>query len=350
MPILITWAVLTIFWILSIYSVSIYESFSLTVALIAKGTRHSDPSNYFYFFKQLRNIALALVIAAIVYAIPIKFFQKNKSITIMAIILMVLQILVFIPGVGTVLNGARGWINLPLIGSMQPAEFFKLGYVLFLWWWLMRKREKIETKEFFISFIIINAFLFFIFLLIPDLGTVMILGIVGLIMCRYAGAKIKHILAILFWWLIAGIVLGSIAGMVSTRFAYIQKRFTYFISSSVDPQAKQIWRQNEQALLAIGGGGFLWKWYGNMILLALYIYIAYYFLTHLRSVKDEHKKMIGIGILSLIIIQAFVNIWVNIKILPNTGLTLPFISYGGTALMVNFIEIVLLYKILQKNR
>ena len=262
---------------------------------------------------------------------------------------------------------------------MQPAEFFKLGYVLFLWWWLMRKREKIETKEFFISFIIINAFLFFIFLLIPDLGTVMILGIVGLIMCRYAGAKIKHILAILFWWLIAGIVLGSIAGMVSTRFAYIQKRFTYFISSSVDPQAKQIWRQNEQALLAIGGGGFLWKWYGkwlqkfwfipeaqsdfvfaafseeigfigNMILLALYIYIAYYFLTHLRSVKDEHKKMIGIGILSLIIIQAFVNIWVNIKILPNTGLTLPFISYGGTALMVNFIEIVLLYKILQKNR
>ncbi|MEI8009155.1 MAG: hypothetical protein WCI00_07460 [bacterium] len=50
----------------------------------------------------------------------------------------------------------------------------------------MRKREKIETKEFFISFIIINAFLFFIFLLIPDLGTVMILGIVGLIMCRYA--------------------------------------------------------------------------------------------------------------------------------------------------------------------
>ena len=379
MPILITWAVLTIFWILSIYSVSIYESFSLTVALIAKGTRHSDPSNYFYFFKQLRNIALALVIAAIVYAIPIKFFQKNKSITIMAIILMVLQILVFIPGVGTVLNGARGWINLPLIGSMQPAEFFKLGYVLFLWWWLMRKREKIETKEFFISFIIINAFLFFIFLLIPDLGTVMILGIVGLIMCRYAGAKIKHILAILFWWLIAGIVLGSIAGMVSTRFAYIQKRFTYFISSSVDPQAKQIWRQNEQALLAIGGGGFLWKWYGkwlqkfwfipeaqsdfvfaafseeigfigNMILLALYIYIAYYFRTHLRSVKDEHKKMIGIGILSLIIIQAFVNIWVNIKILPNTGLTLPFISYGGTALMVNFIEIVLLYKILQKNR
>lgn len=86
-----------------------------------------------------------------------------------------------------------------------------------------------------------------------------------------------------------------------------------------------------------------------MVLLALYLYIAYYFLTRVRSIKDEHKKIIGIGILSLILVQAFVNIGVNVKILPNTGLTLPFISAGGTALMVNFMEIILLYKIL-KNR
>ncbi|MEI6775104.1 MAG: hypothetical protein WCL18_10465 [bacterium] len=59
-------------------------------------------------------------------------------------------------------------------------------------------------------------------------------------MCRYAGAKIKYILRILFGGITAGLVLGSIAGMVSDRFAYIQKRFTYFISSNVDPQAKQI--------------------------------------------------------------------------------------------------------------
>jgi len=70
--------------------------------------------------------------ASIVYAIPITFFQKNKNITIMAVILMVLQIAVFIPGLGIVLNGARGWINIPFLPSIQPAEFFKLGYVLFL--------------------------------------------------------------------------------------------------------------------------------------------------------------------------------------------------------------------------
>lgn len=125
--------------------------------------------------------------------------------------------------------------------------------------------------------------------------------------------------------------------MVSERFSYIQKRFTYFLSSDVDPQARQIGRQNQQALLAIGGGGVFGKGYGkglqkfgfipeaqsdfifaafseeigfagNMALLGLYLYIAYYFLTRIRNIKDEHKKIIGIGILSLILVQAFVNI------------------------------------------
>ena len=173
---------------------------------------------------------------------------------------MVLQIAVFIPGLGVALNGARGWINVPFLPSIQPAELFKLWYVLFLWSRLLRRRSTINTKKFFLSFIVVNAVLFFIFLLIPDLGTVMILGIVWLIMCRYMWAKLKYILRILFGGLFAGLAAGSIAGMVSDRFSYIQQRFTYFISSSVDPQARQIWWQNQQALLAIGGWWFFGKW------------------------------------------------------------------------------------------
>lgn len=380
MPLIIAGIILTIFGILSIYSVSIHESFTLTLSMIANGNRTGDPSNYFYFFRQLRNIGIAVIVASITYAIPIKFFQSQKNITIIAILLMVLQLLVFVPGIWVVLNGSRWWIwiDIPFLPSIQPAEFFKLGYILFLGWWLMRKRERVNTKEFFTSFLMLNALLFFVFLLIPDLWTVMILGIVALIMCRYAGAKIKYILWILFGWLAAGLIGGSIAGLVSDRFAYIQKRFTYFISSDVDPQARQIWWQNQQALIAVGGGGLLGKWYGkglqkfgfipeaqsdfifaafseeigfvgNLLLIALYVYIGYYFMTNVRHIKDEHKKIIWIGILSLILIQAFVNIWVNLKILPNTGLTLPFISSWGTALMVNFMEIILLYKIL-KNK
>ncbi|MCX6822674.1 MAG: FtsW/RodA/SpoVE family cell cycle protein [candidate division SR1 bacterium] len=378
MAIIMIGIALTVIGILAIYSVSIYESFTLTMSLVAKGTMTGDPSNYFYFFRQLRSVGIAVVAAGLIYKLSIKFFQNERNMTILAIVLMVLQISVFIPGIGTTLNGARGWINIPFLPSIQPSELFKLGYVLFLGSWLLRRRSIVNDRKFFVSFIVVNIILFGIFLLIPDLGTVMILGIVGLIMCRYMGAKLKYILRILFGGLFAGLAAGSILGMVSDRFSYIQQRFTYFISSSVDPQAKQIGWQNQQALLAIGGGGFFGKGYGkglqkfgyipeaqsdfvfsalseeigffgNLVILGLYFYLCYYFLSRLYKIKDDYKKMIGVGIVSLIIVQVFVNIGVNTEILPNTGLTLPFLSYGGTALMVNMMEIIILYKII-KNK
>lgn len=378
MPILIVGWLLVAFGILAIYSVSIHESFTLTLSLVAKGLRSGEPSNYFYFFRQLRNVFMALIAAGIFYYIPISFFQKSKNIVIIFSIFMLLQLAVFIPGIGVTLNGARGWINMPLMWSMQPAEFFKLWYVLFLAWWLIRKHNKINQKDFYISFIVLNAIFFLVFLLIPDLWTVLILGLVWLVLCRYAWSKIKYVLMILFGGLITWLLVWSVAGSVSERFAYIQKRFTYFLSSDIDPQNRQVWWQNQQALIAVGWWWFLGKWYGkwlqkfwfipeaqsdfvfaafseeigfvwNMALLSLYFYLAYYFLSRLRHVRDEYGKMIGVGIVSLIVVQAFVNIWVNIKIMPNTWLTLPFVSYGWTALMVNLIEIVLLYKIL-KNR
>jgi len=376
MPIIVIGILLTIAWVLAIYSVSIYESFTLTISMIAKGTMHGDPSNYFYFRRQLRNVIMAIIASWVIYYLPIKALQKQKTMIIIAVVLMVLQLSVFIPGIGVTLNGARWWINIPFLPSIQPAEFFKLGYVFFLWSWLLRRDKIVNDKGFFISFIVLNAILFFIFLLIPDLWTVMILGIVWLIMCRYVGAKLKYIIWMLLSWLVAWLAVWGIAGLMSDRFSYIQKRFTYFINSNVDPQAKQIWWQNEQALLAIWWWWFFGKWYGkwlqkfwyipeaqsdfvfsafseeigflgNLVILGLYFYLGFYFLSRLDRIKDRYNKIIGVGIISLIIVQVFVNIWVNIKILPNTGLTLPFMSYWWTALMVNLMEIVILYKIIK---
>ena len=123
MPIIIIWIILIIFWLLAIYSVSIHESFTLTLKLIASWKRTDDPSNYFYFLRQLKNIAIAIIMGLWVYIFPIKIFQKHKNIVIIGIFLMLLQILVFVPGVWMVLNWARWWIFLPLLPSMQPAEF-----------------------------------------------------------------------------------------------------------------------------------------------------------------------------------------------------------------------------------
>ena len=378
MPIIVVWLLLVFFGILAIYSVSIYESFALTLSLIAKWLMSGDASNYFYFFRQLRNIWLATIAAIIVYRVPIKFFQNNRNVNIIAIAIIALQLAVFIPWVGMVLNWARWWINIPWLPSIQPAEFFKLWYVIFLANRLLRKRNFVDKKEFLIAFVVLNAILFFMFLLVPDLWTVLILWLTGLVMARYAWLKFKKVFWIFMVGILGGALVGGMASLVSDRFAYIQKRFTYFISSNVDPQSREIWRQNEQALMAIWWGGLAGKWYGkwlqkfwfipeaqsdfvfaafseeiwfgwNMVLIWLYLYLAFYFLKHLPRVKDDYPRVLGVGLISLIMIQAFINIWVNTKILPNTWLTLPFISYWWTAMMVNLIEIILLYKIIKRK-
>jgi cell division protein FtsW (lipid II flippase) len=86
---------------------------------------------------------------------------------------------------------------------------------------------------------------------------------------------------------------------------------------------------------------------GSLGLLFLYFYLGRYIVSKLQKIRNDHSKILGVGIISLIIVQVFVNIGVNLKIMPNTGQTLPFISYGGTAMMVNLIELVLLYNIIK---
>ncbi len=367
---------LLLFGLFAIYSVSIHESFTLTLKLIAGGHRKWDPSNYFYFLRQLRNVVIALVMWLLAYKLPLKLLQNQKYILFIAVFFFVLQLLVLVPGIGIALNGARWWIKIGNVTTIQPSEFFKLAYVIFLSSWLIRKKKMIAKPQFISAFVVLNALLLFVFLLIPDLWTVVVLSLTGLIMFWYAWAKIKHVVLLLLGGLVAGLLLGALAGMVSTKFEYIQRRFTYFLSSDVDPQSTDIGRQNQQALIAIWGWWFFGKWYGkwlqkfgyipesqsdfifsafseeiwfmgNIVLLALYFYLCRYVLMHLYRVKDPYLKQIAIWIISLIIVQMFVNIGVNLKIMPNTWLTLPFVSFGGTALMVNMIEIVLLYRIIK---
>ena len=162
------------------------------------------------------------------------------------------------------------------------------------------------------------------------------------------------------------------------QFTYIRNRLETFVNPDADKTGKGISYQINQGLIAVWAWGIFGKWYGkwlqkfwyipeaqsdfifaafseeigflgNMGLLTLYFFLAYKFIKRLPDIKDEYAKNLGAGVISLIVIQMFVNIWVNIKLLPLTGLTLPFISAWWSALMVNVIELVLLYKIAYKH-
>ncbi|NOZ44949.1 MAG: FtsW/RodA/SpoVE family cell cycle protein [bacterium] len=117
----------------------------------------------------MRNVVIALVMGVIAYKFPLKLLQNQKYIFWIAILFFLLQLMVFIPGVGTVFNGARGWIKIGNLTTIQPAEFFKLAYVIFLSSWLIKKKQFMRRPEIMVSFVVVNVILLFIFLLIPDL-------------------------------------------------------------------------------------------------------------------------------------------------------------------------------------
>ena len=374
MPLLINWILLLLFWLLAVYSTSVYESFIMT----AKSVNFIEPTNYYYFQQQIKAIIYTIVLIALLRKFPIKSLKNHKFAWAIMIITFIFQCLVFTK-LWDSYNWARWWLNIPHIPSIQPSEFFKLAYVIFLASRLTRKKESMDSPQFLLTFIILSALLYFVFLLIPDFWTVLIIWATALVMVWYSWLKLKKTLAILWIWLWAWLVAWLTLWLVNEKFDYITKRFEYFFTldkEKIQSEREITWWQTTQALIAIGWWGFFGNGYGNglqkysnlpeaycdfifaafseeiwfiwnLFLIGLYIWMFRYVLKHLQKVNDPQLKLIWVWIISLIIIQTFVNMWVNVQIIPTTWITLPFVSAGWSSLMVNCIELLLLYKILK---
>ena len=334
--------------------------------------------NYKYFSNQVRSLIIALILSLIVYFIPVSILQNKKTIWAMLIGVTLFQLLVFVPAFEARYGTARGWVDIPGLPNMQPSEFFKIGYIFFMAYWISKRKEIIETTHFLVQFAVINGVVFLVLLMIPDFGTIFILGATATIMSRYYGLPLKKI------WILAGIagvvlIVGSlIISLFSSKYSYALIRLTTFMTTDSQQklyQEQHEWRQLKQWIMAVGGWGFRGQGYGrglqkmgalpeahsdmifdafseevgllwNLVLLSLYFGLFYNVIRGLEELKDPYFKIVGTGLISLLIIQVFVHIGVNLWILPNTGLTLPFVSHGGTALMINFVQLTLIYKIL----
>jgi cell division protein FtsW len=393
MPLLIVVWLLILYGILALFSVSVHESFTTTLSLINKGLLQWEASNYYYFFKQIKNLIYVGVIAYIVFLFPLKALKNHKFLVFLSVTVLVFQLLVFTP-LGQSLWWARWRLDFPWIPSIQPSEFFKLWYVIFISRWFIRKQYLLNSIDILKKFFILNSFLFLIFLAIPDLWTVLVIGMTSLIMCIYAWVSFKNIFRMLsiwlllfiwgVWWLMSlNNAFCKIDYNIATsdsrawicKYTYIANRFDIFLNPEEDKTWRNLSRQNRQAVIAIGGGGFRGKGYGKwlqkfgyipeaqsdfifaafaeetgfvwvLILFSLYGALIYFTVTKISAVRDQYFKLISVGLLSMIIVEVFVHIGVNTQLLPNTWLTLPFISYGWTALMTSMISVMLLYKIL----
>lgn len=356
------WALLILYGLAALFSVSIHESFTLTF-------NSGDPSNYFYFFRQLRNILVGCIVAFVVYKTLLVKIRSWRYLILSWV--LILTLLLFSP-LWIELNGARLWLEVPLLGTVQPGEFFKLGFVLLIADWLVRKKSILQWWQWFISFVVVTSLCCLIFLFLRDNGTILILWLTALTLYRYLGWKKRFLLSMIVMWILW-------ATIIVSQVWYVRKRFDAFINPNADTSGRWITYQVRNALTSIGAWWLRWKWYGrwlqkfwyipeaqsdyifaafseevwfvgDILLICWYAWLAWYTLTRIGGIRDDYLRGVGIWLLCLIIIQACINIAVNTNSMPSTGLTLPFISFGGTAIMVNMIELVLLHKILTEGK
>ena len=336
----------------------------LSSAGTALGYQKFDDPYYFLKHQVLFGLIPGLIFLFIFSKID---YRKWKKIAFPLLIFsIVLLILVFIPGLGASYGKAKSWINIAGF-SLQPSEIVKLTFLIYLATWL-EKRSKEEIKDvsaglapFLISLLTVALLM----VLQPDIGTMSVIILVSLIVFFIAGADILHLI---------GIGTVGLAGLflLIKSAPYRVARFTTFLHPELDPQG--IGYHINQALLAIGSGGlfglglghsrqkfqYLPEATGDSIfaiiaeelgfiltlgLIFLFLFLAYRGFVLAQKAPDKFGKLLVVGIISWFVIQAFVNIGAMLGLLPMTGIPLPFISYGGTALMTSLAAVGILVNI-----
>jgi cell division protein FtsW len=266
----------------------------------------------------------------------------------------VLLVLCFVPHIGMKINGSHRWVKL-LFMPFQPSELAKIAAVFFVAWWF--SRQETDPRKFLQGFLIpfgIVAILIGLIAKEVDLGTAALIGATTLFMCFIGGAN---------WILIAGFFGAGLAGLLSVAM-FIPERAARMMSF-LHPEADRLGKglQQWQALIAFGSGGFEGLGLGNgrqkllylpyahtdfifpMIgeelgLLFTWLVVLGFILIILcagliaANAKDRFGKLLALGIILLISLQAAVNIGMTTSLLPNKGMPLPFISYGGSNLAV----------------
>lgn len=266
---------------------------------------------------------------------------------------VLLTLLVFVPGIGQSYGGAARWIEIGGF-SFQPAEFLKFGFVIYMATWLSGMQE--HTSSFLkgtLPFCIFVGIIGIIMLLQPDTDTFLIICSAVVTMFIVAGGRWRDVGAML----LAGVVLIALLAFMRP---YIMDRLTSFMNPSEDPLGSS-W-QIQQSLIAVGSGGITGRGYGQSIqkfeylpepigdsifavfaeefgyigsvllilLLASFTFRGYRLATH---AQDQFGMLLVVGIVTLIVVQAFLNIAAMVALAPMLGLPLPFISHGGTALL-----------------
>jgi len=345
-----------VFLLLCIGVVMIYSSSGVYA-------QQTEGDNLYFLKRHILFLFIGLVLTLATMSIDYRDLQKYaKPLLLFCIVLLVL---VLIPGIGKASYGARRWFKFGPF-QFQPSELTKLAMIMYVADFLSRKQNKM--KNFLEGFLPVLAVLGFTCLLIlkqPDMGSVMLMAAVVMIMLFVAGLPMSY-LGAMFLAVLPVLIL------LIVKVPYRLKRVMVFLNPWEDSRGAGF--QLIQSQIALGSGGLLGVGLGKSMQKLFYLpaahtdfilsiigeelgfvgtfVVVFLFIAFIwqgariaKRVVDPFGYFLCIGIISLIGLQAVINVGVSIGALPTKGLTLPFVSYGGSGLIFNMIAVGLLLNI-----
>ena len=329
--------------IISFFIAGLFFSLAST-SLIASDRLNTN--SYYFFVKHLAFILLGLFIMFIFSLI------KEKYLINISIILFIFSfiLLILVPFIGAEVKGSKRWLDLPILPRFQPVELIKPFYIIILAFLLNHQKYNLYVKYLLTLFLIIPIILLLISQ--PDIGQSILIIISWLSLIFVSGINL-----ILFFGLF------TIFISILSYLIYFVEKFNYIkirIISFFDGSAKNNF-QSEKASEAIIDGGFFGKGIGEgtlnskipeahtdyivsviseefgiiiiLLIMISFIFFAYNIFKKIRDSDDNVIKLILVGLISLLIMQAFIHVGVNLRVLPTTGMTLPYLSYGGSSII-----------------
>ena len=334
-----------LFSFIFLFLLGLFFSFSSTSSVVAE---KMNKETYFFFTKHLFFVFLSLILL-----VAISTQDKEKVIKYLPYLFLISIILLFlIPFFGIEIKGSKRWMDFPYLPRFQPVELVKPLFIVFIAKIIIMNEKNNIYIRYFYSFLIL--FIIAIFLVNqPDLGQTLLVSSVWVTMIFVSGFNMLILSLLGFLFLI---IIASLIFIFPEKFGYVLFRIQTF----VDPKAGDNF-QSEKALDAIKQGGLTGQGMGEGILkdkvpeahtdyiiaviseefgalfvlfiVIVFLFIGYKVLSKVFIEKDEFIKLALVGLVSLLIIQTFIHIGVNARLLPTTGMTLPFLSYGGSSLI-----------------
>lgn len=337
---------------------------SASLALLAKETSNYSDVAFSQMVFGFFGGTVALIVAS---RLDSKFWKKLAF--YLLIIAVVLNILVLLPGVGFEHGGAKRWIKVFGV-SLQTSEVLKFAFILYFAAWGAAVRDRIKTFRYgLLPLLILFGLSAGLLVLQPDTDNLILIGITGTTMLIAAGGRLRHAIII-------GLI--GILGLAALYFfhPHIKERINAFFTPEQDVYGIDF--QVNQSLIAIGSGGIFGRGFGqsvqkftylpepmgdsvfavvaeefgflgSVLLLALFVLFAVRGLKIAASTENSFARLTVVGIVIMIISQAFVNIGAMLGVIPLSGITLPFISQGGTSLFITLLEVGIVLSI-SRNR